>query len=117
MRGTFLLVPLVYGLNHYAVKVMQEICIDISSHFSKTVDEIDTAVLDYVVTVCSHAHETGPVFPGEAKIIHRGFDDPLMLARDSANEEEASANYRRVRDEIKPIVLDLSGSLKAPVDG
>ena len=35
---------------------------------------------DYVVTVCDHAHENCPVFPGKAKVVHVGFDDPPRLA-------------------------------------
>ena len=53
---------------------MGEKGIDISGHCSKTLEEIDTASLDWVVTVCGHAHETCPVFHGDAKVVHRGFD-------------------------------------------
>ena len=100
------------GLNPRTVEVMREKGIDISGHHSKTLDKIDTGALDYVVTVCGHAHETCPVFSGNAKVVHRGFDDPPALAMGAATEEEALIHYRRVRDEIEAFVLALPGWLR-----
>ena len=101
-----------HGLNPNAVKVMNEIGIDITQHYSKTVDDEALPIFDYVITVCGHAHETCPVFPGNSIVIHHGFDDPPKLAQDAATEEEALQHYRRVRDEIKDYILTLPGSLK-----
>jgi arsenate reductase len=102
-----------HGLNRLAVKVMDEIGIDISGHRSKTVDELGSAAFDYVVTVCSHADATCPTFPAKIKVIHQGFDDPPKLAEGAASEEEALVHYRRVRDEIKEYILTLPDALKA----
>jgi arsenate reductase len=44
------------------------------------------------------------MFPGKAKIVHVGFDDPPKLARTAQTEEEALSHYRRVRDEIRAYV-------------
>lgn len=44
--------------------------------------------------------------------VHRGFDDPPLLAQGAADEQEALAPYRRVREEIKAMVLGLPGSLQ-----
>jgi arsenate reductase len=96
-----------HGLNPLAVKAMAEIGIDISGHYSKTLDEIDTDALDLVVTVCGDAHETCPVFPGKARVVHHGFDDPPALARNAGSEEEAMTHYRRVRDEIAEFIRSL----------
>ena len=67
---------------------------------------------DYVVTVCGHAHEHCPVFPGKARLIHVGFDDPPKLAAAAATEEERLAPYRRVRDEIRSFVESLPDRLE-----
>ncbi len=96
-----------HGLNPYAVKVMQEIGIDISTHFSKTVDEIEEQSFDYVVTVCDNAYETCPYFPAKTSVIHRSFDDPPRLAENAATEEEALSHYRRVRDELSAFIVTL----------
>jgi arsenate reductase len=100
-----------HGLNPRAVKVMQEVGLDISNHTSKHVSEVMDIPFDYVVTVCGHARENCPVFPGKAKVVHKGFDDPPKLAADAETEEEALAHYRRVRDEIRTYVETLPGSL------
>jgi arsenate reductase len=100
-----------HGLNPNAVKVMAEAGVDISGHRSKNVAELAAVPLDYVVTVCGHAHETCPMFPGKAKVIHVGFDDPPKLAKTARTEEEALNHYRRVRDEIKRFVQSLPESL------
>ena len=100
-----------HGLNPLALKVMAEAGVDISSHVSKTVDELPERHFDYVITLCGHANETCPFFPGGAQRIHVGFDDPPALAKDAATEEEALTHYRRVRDEIRDFVSGLPESL------
>ena len=102
-----------HGLNPNAVKVMAEAGVDIASQRSKNVNELLDVPLDYVVTVCGHAHETCPVFPGKAKVVHVAFDDPPALAKEAANEEDALDCYRRVRDEIKAYVETLPEALTA----
>jgi arsenate reductase len=76
------------------------------------VDEVKDVGLEYVVTVCGHAHESCPTFPGRAKVIHVGFDDPPKLAKTAATEEEALGHYRRVRDEIRAFVETLPAALE-----
>ena len=102
-----------HGLNPNAVKVMAEAGVDISEHSSKTLDQLTGIDFDVVVTVCGHAHETCPVFPGKARIVHVGFDDPPKLARGETDPEKALGHYRRVRDEIRAFIDTLPGSLEA----
>jgi len=85
--------------------------VDISGHRSTHLDELSDIDFDFVVTVCAHAHESCPVFPRKAKVVHVGFDDPPALARGAATEEEAMKHYRRVRDEIRAFVSTLPGVL------
>jgi arsenate reductase len=97
-----------HGLNPNAVRVMAEVGIDISEHQSEHIDKFMNIGLDYVVTVCDHAHETCPMFPGTAKIINAAFNDPpkmaAELAEKGASVEEQLECYRQVRDEIKEFV-------------
>lgn len=81
-----------------AIEAMQEISIDISHHRSKSVDEFAGQEFDYVITVCDHANERCPVFPGNAKRIHWSFDDPASVEGDQAAR---LSTFRRVRDEIR----------------
>lgn len=100
-----------HGLNPNAVKVMAEAGVDITGHRSQHIDEFKDVPLDYVITVCGHADENCPVFPGRTKVVHHGFDDPPKLAREAATEEEGLNHYRRVRDEIRAYVETLPESL------
>ena len=91
---------------------MAEAGVDISKHTSKHVDDVMYVNFDYVVTVCSQADETCPVFPGKTWVMHVGFDDPPKLAQNATTEQEALSHYRRVRDEIKEFVSGLPGNLE-----
>ncbi|MFP4356284.1 MAG: arsenate reductase ArsC [Phycisphaerae bacterium] len=101
-----------HGLNPSAVQVMAEAGVDISGQKSENIAEMTDLDLDYVITVCSHAHETCPVFPGSATVVHHGFDDPPKLAAEAATEQEALDAYRRVRDEIRAYIETLPDSLE-----
>jgi arsenate reductase len=96
-----------HGLNPQAVRVMAEAGVDISGHRSKNVAELQAVPFDYVVTVCGNAHEMCPMFPGHAKVVHVGFDDPPKLAKGAATLEETLAPYRRVREEIRRYIEGL----------
>ena len=100
-----------HGLNPLAVKVMKEVGVDISEQTSKHVDSLTDQNFDYVVTVCDSARESCPLFSGNAKIVHVGFDDPPRLAADAKTEDEALGHYRRVRDEIKGFIETLPEGL------
>lgn len=100
-----------HGLNPNAVKVMKEAGIDISNQKSQHIDEFKDVKIDYVVTVCAHAHETCPFFPGDAKVIHVGFEDPPKLSPEDAPEEVKLEGFRKVRDKIKAFVQTLPESL------
>ncbi|HPG01379.1 MAG TPA: arsenate reductase ArsC [Kiritimatiellia bacterium] len=102
-----------HGLNPLAVKVMAEAGVDISRHRSKHVEELKNISFDYVITVCDHAHESCPWFPGRTRVVHVGFDDPPRLAKTAKSEEEALNHYHRVRDEIRAFVEKLPEVLKS----
>lgn len=103
-----------HGMNPHAIKVMAEGGVDISKQFSKTPADLGPVPYDYVVTVCGHADENCPVFPGKTKVVHVGFEDPPKLTRELPDGEAKLAVYRRVRDEIRRFVESLPGALTAP---
>ena len=80
-----------------AIGVMNEIGIDISHHRSKSLDEFLDTPLDCVITVCDHANQRCPVFPGRVKRIHWSIDDPVI----SASEQMQLEAFRRARDELQ----------------
>jgi arsenate reductase len=86
---------------------MAEAGVDISMQQAKSLDAVQHIPFDYVVTVCRDAHETCPAFPGRARIVHRGFDDPPRHAAEAKSEEDVLHHYVRVRDEIKAFIEQL----------
>ena len=96
-----------HGMNNYAVQAMKEIEIDISAHRSKLLSELKGLDFDLVVTVCSNANESCPLFPGKAKVVHVPFDDPPALAVGLSDNDEIMAPYRRVRDQIGEFVKSI----------
>jgi len=96
-----------HGMNNYAIQAMKEIGIDISAHRSKLLIELKGLDFDLVVTVCSNAHESCPLFPGKAKVVHVPFDDPPALAAGLSDNDEIMAPYRRVRDQIGEFVKSI----------
>jgi len=86
-------------VNPNAVKVMDELGIDISGGKPQDVNEYINDSFDYVITVCDKAKEVCPVFLGDVKKqLHLGFEDPVAT---KGNEEEVMPVYKKIRDEIK----------------
>ncbi len=85
-------------INPYAIRVMEEIGIDISGQSSKNLEKFEGANFDYVVTVCDNARKSCPLFGGGDTHIHKGFRDPSKFR---GKYEEIMAGFREVRDEIK----------------
>ena len=102
----------IHGMNQNAIRVMTEAGIDISSHHSKNVEEVQNIPFDVIITVCDHAHENCPFFPGSAKRIHAGFDDPPRLAQSINDPEKKLDCYRKVRDEIRDFIAQLPDALQ-----
>ena len=94
------------GVNPYALQIMAEIGIDISSHRSKSVNEFLDKEIDYVVTVCDLARQTCPFFPVGKETMHKGFEDPAAF---NGSEDDKLAVFRRVRDEIRTWIEETLG--------
>ena len=79
-----------------ALAVLAEIGI-VHEGESKSAEAFRDVALDMVVTVCGGAQENCPIWLGQGKKIHVGFDDP---AEAEGTDEEILSVFRRVRDEI-----------------
>lgn len=92
-------------LNPYAVAVMKEIGIDISKHFSKSIDDLPPKfflTLDYVITLC--AEEVCPTIVSNAKKLHWPFADPA--SKEPLPEAEFLMRFRAARDAIDARLKD-----------
>ena len=85
-------------LNPYAVEVMRELGVDISSHYSKSVDTIDASTVGTVITLC--AEEVCPVFLGKVRRIHWPIPDPATQDA-TLTREEMLQRFRAARDSIR----------------
>jgi arsenate reductase (thioredoxin) len=81
-----------------AIEAMKEIGIDISSHRSKSIEELTTRAFDYVITVCDNANQHCPIFPGATRRIHWSIEDPAAVAGDNQTRLEA---FRLARNELR----------------
>jgi arsenate reductase (thioredoxin) len=81
-------------VNPFAIRVMDEIGVDIRGQHSKSVTEFLGQPIDVVITVCDNAAENCPVFPGRVERLHWSFPDPAAAEGDEAK----LVSFRQVRD-------------------
>ena len=93
-----------HGQNPRAIAAMAELGIDIAGQESTQLTEAMLADTDLVVTVCGHADEHCPVLPAGTRRLHWPLEDP---ARATGSEDEITAEFRRIRDEIRERVTEL----------
>ncbi|OGC76052.1 MAG: arsenate reductase (thioredoxin) [candidate division Zixibacteria bacterium RBG_16_50_21] len=97
------------GVNPKAIRVMQEVGINISNQKSKSIDYKLMKEMDVIVTLCDNAKESCPVTPPHIKTFHWSLPDPAAA---TGSEEKVGQVFRLVRDEIKSRMEKLL-SLKA----
>lgn len=85
-------------VNPMAMAVMEEWGLDLSGHTSDPIDRYLDRGMDIVITVCDHANESCPVFPGDVERIHWSIDDPFMgWTFDTSGLDR----FRETRDSLK----------------
>lgn len=84
-------------ISSYAIRVMQEIGVDISGQRSKALKEVAGVEMDIAVIVCDAAKSACPFFPWAKETIHASFRNPKEF---SGTDDEIIAGFREVRDEI-----------------
>jgi arsenate reductase len=98
------------GVHPFAILVMQEMGIDISSQFSKSIAELPDIEFDVVVTLCEGTREACPAFHGKAQRFHFGFPDPAAATGDSDRMLNA---FQQVRDQIREHLIPVLERLRS----
>ena len=93
-------------VNPFAIEAMREKGIDITSHTSKSVKDIDISKVDLVITLC--AEEVCPVLSTETKRLHWPIEDP---AGHQGSHEDQLNRFRVARDSIEDKILELKKEL------
>jgi protein-tyrosine-phosphatase len=77
--------------------------IDPTDLVPKSVDRFLKEPFDYVITVCDHAAEACPVFPGHARRLHWSFEDPAAVE----NENERRRAFANVAEGLAARIKNL----------
>lgn len=87
-----------------AIECMKKIGIDISDHWSKSLEEFDGYEFDYVITVCGNSYNACPFFIGGKKYFKQPFEDPSSF---NGTKEEKFELFIKIRNELKEWLEDL----------
>lgn len=98
-------------VNPHAIAAMADIGLDISRQTSKSVEVVDPANIDLVVTLC--AEEVCPILPGQVKRLHWPIADPAA-ENAGLGDEEIRARFVAARDQIRMRIAVLGGLLDLP---
>jgi arsenate reductase len=98
-------------VNPYAIEVMREVGVDLTTHHSKSVETIDPATVGTVITLC--AEEVCPAFLGKARRLHWPIQDPATKDA-TLPREEMLARFRTARDQIQGRLEVLAALLDIP---
>ena len=98
--------------NSYAVEAMAEVGIDISSHTSKSINGMNAADFDYVITLC--AQEVCPILPGSTNRLHWPIDDPARNEQ-KLTPEDFRARFAAARDNIDMRLSVLEAIMEVPL--
>ena len=97
-------------INPFTVKVLEEIGIDTSGQYAKSLETyLGKVHFSYLITVCTNAEERCPIFPGMGTRIHWPFEDPAAF---QGTDEEKTEKFREVRNQIEEKIKGWIAELK-----
>lgn len=92
-----------------AVRAMQEVGVDISKQWPKSIDAWPGLTFDYVITLCDYAHEACPPFDPATRVVHHPVPDPSGLI---GPDEQVMLAFRKVREMLRLYIMSLPGALE-----
>jgi len=88
-------------VNENALYTLKEYCLETLGYSSKHIDSLKDIKFDLVVTVCGGAKEECPMFAGDTKVIHVGFEDP-----DGKDFEAFKETFNQMRETMLPRIKE-----------
>lgn len=85
------------GMNPLTVEALAEIGLDTKGQSSKSLQIYLGQHFDHVITVCDHANEKCPAWPGKTVRHHWSFEDPAAA---TGSHDEQLAVFRNIREQI-----------------
>jgi len=79
--------------------VMNDLGLDVASHVDYSIPELESVPFDIVITLCDHAKEICPTFPGSPPRIHWSLIDPGK--QQNVPPEQIKAMFCAIRDDIQ----------------
>ena len=97
-------------VNPFAIQVMNEVGIELTAQYSKSVDDLSSEFadhIDYVITLC--AEEVCPVVISKAKKLHWPFPDPA--SKEMLSDAEMLARFRAARNSIREKIVQFKNEV------
>ena len=79
------------------VRISDEMGIDISHQYAKSIDAYLDQDFDYLITVCDRARQACPIFPGEPRLMHWSLKDPAAVP---GGESEKYPAFRKTYQQL-----------------
>jgi arsenate reductase len=93
-----------------AIEALREVGIEWSGHQPRGMDGLAHQHWDAVITVCDHARESCPLFPGHPIVAHWGMPDPAKV------EESNEARRQAFREALVVLSRRIDLMLALPIE-
>ena len=93
-------------VNPFAIATLRSHRIRWDDKVPKTIDEVAGSPWDLLITVCDHANESCPFFPGDPARVHWGMPDPAAVEGDDAVKATAfEETYHELDRRVESLLM------------
>jgi arsenate reductase len=103
------------AMNPLAIKIMNEIGIDISQQKSKSINEVPWKEMDIIVTLCGTSSKSLPALPPTIQRLHWPVPDPVTMTSHYGfknSSEGKQLAFKEVRDMLQKRMEEFVETLK-----
>jgi arsenate reductase (thioredoxin) len=103
-------------VNPFALDALRDAGIRWQGHPPRGLDALEREQWDIVITVCDHAREACPIFPGHPVVAHWGMTDPAAVEGDFERKQQAFRQaLQLINQRLDPLLALPAGLLERPV--